>query len=52
MKVIVEGTARADGSVDASAIQAGRFRGNDGHDGDGQNPDASPAPSASGGTTG
>jgi hypothetical protein len=52
MRVIVEGTARADGSVDASAIQAGRFRGDGGHDDDGQTPEASPAPSASGGTTG
>ena len=52
MKVIVEGTARADGSVDASAIRAGRFRGTGGHDNDGLNPDTSPAPSASGATSG
>jgi hypothetical protein len=52
MRIVVEGTKQADGSIDASAIAAGRFRGNSGHDKQGQNPDASPAPSASGGTTG
>jgi hypothetical protein len=52
MRIVVEGTKRADGSIDASAIAAGRFRGNSGHDKQGQNPDASPAPSASGSTTG
>jgi hypothetical protein len=52
MRIVVEGTKRADGSIDASAIAAGRFRGNGGQDKDGQNPNASPAPSASGGTTG
>jgi hypothetical protein len=52
MRIVVEGTKQADGSIDASAIAAGRFRGNGGHDRQGQNPDASPAPSASGSTTG
>jgi hypothetical protein len=52
MRIIVEGTKQADGSIDASAIAAGRFRGNAGHDKRGQDPNASPAPSASGGTTG
>jgi len=52
MRVIVEGSTRADGSVDASAIQAGRIRGKDDPDVGGQGPNASPAPNASGGTTG
>jgi hypothetical protein len=52
MRVIVEGNARSDGSIDASAIVAGPFRGSGGHDKNGLGPKASAAPGASGGISG
>jgi hypothetical protein len=57
MAIVVEGTQRADGSIDARSIGAaklgkglGKGPGHDGQPGDA--PDGSPAPAASSGTTG
>ncbi len=54
MAIGVAGTARADGSIDATEVHAGKFggRGHDGIDPDGTGPDASSAPDASTGTDG
>lgn len=53
MLIVVEGSQRADGSIDARAIAAGTFGKGPGHDRQpGAGPNATQAPSASGGTTG
>jgi hypothetical protein len=53
MRIVVEGTKRADGSIDATAVGAGNLGKGRGHDGaPGADPKASPAPDASGSTTG
>ena len=53
MIVVAAGTQRSDGSIDATEIRAGASRPGRGHDWTpGMIPDASPAPAASGGTTG
>jgi hypothetical protein len=53
MVIVVEGSQRADGSIDARAIAAGPFGKGPGHDRQpGAGPNATQAPSASGGTTG
>jgi hypothetical protein len=52
MRVFVQGSPRSDGSIDATAIDAGPFRGNSSHDGNGVGPKASAAPGASGGISG
>jgi hypothetical protein len=53
MAIVVEGTQRADGSIDAAEIGAGTMGMGRGHDGlKGLQPDASPAPAASGGANG
>jgi hypothetical protein len=53
MVVAVEGVQRADGSIDAKAIGAGKLGKGRDHDKDpGAKPNASPAPAASGGTSG
>jgi len=53
MVIVVEGSQRADGSIDAQVIAAGTFGKAPGHDRQpGAGPNATQAPSASGGTTG
>jgi hypothetical protein len=55
MRVFIQGSPRSDGSIDATAIDAGPFRGNGGnggHDKNGVGPEASAAPAASAGISG
>ncbi len=53
MEIVVEGSQRADGSLDATAVAAGNLKGRGHHDGPpGLDPNHGPAPDASGGTTG
>jgi hypothetical protein len=55
MRVFIQGSPRSDGSIDATAIDAGPFRGTGGYGGDDKNgvgPEASAAPAASGGISG